>query len=393
MSDLTELASPPTEAAAALREGIRTAAAAIARRHPRTYWLDRARSGGHIPEMWAALAEAGLIGVGVPEDYGGAGGGVYEMVLLLDELARAGVPSLQLILTGLVHAALARHANPDQVERYLKPSVAGRLRLCLGVTEPDAGTNTFAIRTTARRAGDGYVVSGQKTFISGADEARFMYTVVRSEEHSAGERAAFSVLMIPLDAPGVERQRLDIEIVQPEYQFTVFMNDVQVGGDAVVGAPGAGGQALFDALNAERLLVAAMAGGLGYYALEKAVAYARERRVFGRPIGAHQALQHRLARARAHLEAARLTMYAAASAYDRGEEAGPLCAMAKYLAAEAGEEAANSAIQAHGGYAFDAGYDVASIWPLVRLFSIAPINNEMILNFIGERILGLPKSY
>ncbi len=389
----TELSGPPTEATAALREGIRSAAARIARRHPRDYWLERARGGGHIPEMWASLAEADLLGLGVPEHYGGAGGGVYEMVLLLDELARAGVPSLQLLLTGLVHAALARHATPDQVERYLRPSIEGRLRFCLGVTEPDAGTNTFAIRTTARRAGGGYLVTGQKTFISGADEAQYMYTVARSEEHSAGERAAFSVLMIPLDAPGVERQRLDIEILQPEYQFTVFMNEVRVGADAVVGTPGAGGQALFDAFNAERLLVAAIAGGLGRYALEQAVAYARERRVFGRPIGGHQALQHRLARASAHLEAARLTMYAGAAAYDRGEEAGPLCAMAKYLASEAGAEATDAAIQAHGGYAFDAGYGVASIWPLVRLFSIAPITNEMVLNYIGERILGLPKSY
>jgi acyl-CoA dehydrogenase len=199
--------------------------------------------------------------------------------------------------------------------------------------------------------------------------------------------------MVPVRARGVELQPLDIEIVQPDRQFMVFMDDVEVGADALVGTDGAGASVMFDALNSERLLVAAMALGLGEYALGKAVAYARERAPFGRPIGAYQAIQHRLARAKAHLEAARAVMYGAAKAFDRGEPAGPACNMAKLLASEAGVEACDAAIQVHGGYAFDAGYDVSTIWPLVRLFSIAPVNNEMVLNSIGEHVLGLPKSY
>jgi acyl-CoA dehydrogenase len=344
--------------------------------------------------MWQDLATAGLLRLGVPESMGGMGGGVYELVLLMDILATAGVPTLHLILTGLVHTSLARNGTPDQVEQYMRPSMSGEHRLCLAVTEPNAGTNSFAIATTVKRAGAGWLVNGQKTFISGADEGAYMFTVGRSAALSQpGGRAALSVIMVPVRARGVELQPLDIEIVQPDRQFMVFMDDVEVGADALVGTDGAGALVMFDALNSERLLVAAMALGLGEYALGKAVAYARERAPFGRPIGAYQAIQHRLARAKAHLEAARAVMYGAAKAFDRGEPAGPACNMAKLLASEAGVEACDAAIQVHGGYAFDAGYDVSTIWPLVRLFSIAPVNNEMVLNSIGEHVLGLPKSY
>lgn len=382
--------TPPTE----LRAAVREAAAGIAERHPRAEWLRLAREGRHLDAMWADLATAGLLRLGVPESSGGMGGGVYELVLLMDILASAGVPTLHQILTGLVHVSLVRNGTPEQLDRYVRPSMAGEHRLCLAVTEPDAGTNVFSITTTARRADDRWVVSGQKTFISGADEGAYMFTVARSAALSPpGGRAALSILMVPIGARGVHLQPLDIEIVQPDRQFTVFMDEVEVEDDALVGRDGAGASVMFDALNTERLLVAAMALGLGEYALGKAVAYARERAPFGRPIGAYQGIQHRLARAKAHLEAARAVMYGAAEAFDHGEPAGPACSMAKLLASEAGVEACDAAIQVHGGYAFDAGYDVSTIWPLVRLFCIAPVNNEMVLNSIGEHVLGLPKSY
>jgi acyl-CoA dehydrogenase len=237
-------------------------------------------------------------------------------------------------------------------------------------------------------------VNGQKTFISGADESAYLFTVARSAALSSpGGRAALSVLMVPVKARGIDMQPLDIEIIQPDRQFTVFMDEVEVEDGALVGGDGAGASVMFDALNTERLLVAAMALGLGEYALGKAVAYARERAPFGRPIGAYQGIQHRLARAKAHLEAARAVLYGASEGFDRGEPVGPACSMAKLLASEAGVEACDAAIQVHGGYAFDAGYDVSTIWPLVRLFCIAPLNNEMVLNSIGQHVLGLPKSY
>jgi acyl-CoA dehydrogenase len=377
-----------------LRDAVREAAAGIAERHPRAEWLRLAREGRHLEAMWDDLAEAGLLGLGVPESMGGMGGGVYELVLLMDILASAGVPTLHQILTGLVHVALVRNGTPAQIDRYVRPSMAGKHRLGLAVTEPDAGTNSFAIKTTARRAGDRWIVNGQKTFISGADESAYLFTVARSAALSRpGERAALSVLMVPLTARGIQMQPLDIEILQPDRQFTVFMDEVEVEEDGLVGADGTGASVMFDALNTERLLVAAMALGLGEYALGKGVAYARERSPFGRPIGAYQGVQHRLARAKAHIEAARAVIYGAAEGFDRGEPVGPACSMAKLLGSEAGVEACDAAIQVHGGYAFDAGYDVSTIWPLVRLFCIAPVNNEMVLNSIGQHVLGLPKSY
>ena len=377
-----------------LREAVREAATGVAERHPRSEWLRLAREGRHLEAMWADLAAGGLLGLGVPESMGGMGGGVYELVLLMDILASAGVPTLHQILTGLVHVSLVRNGTPAQIERYVRPSMAGEHRLGLAVTEPDAGTNSFAMTTTVRRAGDRWIVNGQKTFISGADESAYLFTVARSAALSPpGGRAALSVLMVPVQTRGIDMQPLDIEIVQPDRQFTVFMDEVEVEDGALVGADGAGASVMFDALNTERLLVAAMALGLGEYALGKAVAYARERAPFGRPIGAYQGIQHRLARAKAHLEAARAVIYGACEGFDRSEPVGPACSMAKLLASEAGVEACDAAIQVHGGYAFDAGYDVSTIWPLVRLFCIAPVNNEMVLNSIGQHVLGLPKSY
>lgn len=377
-----------------LGEAVREAAAGVAARHPRTEWLRLAREGRHLDAMWADLASAGLLGLGVPESMGGMGGGVHELVLLMDVLASAGVPTLHQILTGLVHVSLVKHGTPRQIDRFVRPSVAGAHRLGLAVTEPDAGTNSFAITTTVRRAGDRWIVNGQKTFISGADESAYLFTVARSAALSPpGGRAALSIVMVPRDARGVHLQPLDIEILQPDRQFTVFMDEVEVDDDALVGSDGLGASVMFDALNTERLLVAAMALGLGEYALGKAVAYARERSPFGRPIGAYQGVQHRLARAKAHLEAARAVIYAASTGFDRGEPVGPACSMAKLLASEAGVEACDAAIQVHGGSAFDAASDVSTIWPLVRLFCIAPVNNEMVLNSIGQHVLGLPKSY
>lgn len=382
------------EEVAALRQGVRESAAGIAARHPRKEWLERARGGLHVDSMWKDLAAAGLLGLGVPEDAGGSGGGLVEMAVLMDTLATAGVPTLHLVLTGLVHAGLLRNATPAQIDRYVRPSIAGEHRLCLAVTEPNAGTNTFRIGTTASRRGDGWMLSGQKTFISGADEARYMFTIARSKELSPDRgRAKLSVYMVPLDAPGVELQKLNIEIVQPDSQFAVFMDGVQLDRDTLIGEEGQGARAMFDALNSERVLVAALGVGLGDFALAKAVAYARERAPFGTPIGAYQGLQHRLARAKAHVDAARLAVYDAAEAFDRGEAAGPRCTTAKLLASEAAVEACDAAIQVHGGYAFDADYDVITMWPLVRLLCIAPVNNEMVLNSIGEHVLGLPKSY
>ncbi len=378
----------------ARHEAVVVAARGVTQRYPREYWLARARSGQHIDEMWRALAEANLLGLGVPESRGGSGGGMLDNVLLMETLAAAGVPTLQLIVTGLAHAALLRHATPAQFDEFVRPSMSASARICLGVTEPDAGTNTFAIRTTAQRQDTGHWrLRGQKTFISAADEADLMLTVARTPELEDGGRAALSMFVVPMSASGISLQKQDLGIVQPDYQFTVFLDEVIVAPEALVGQPGHGGDCLFDALNAERLIVAAMGIGLAQYALDRTVAYVKTRAPFGRPIGSYQALQHPLADIKAHIEAARLLAYHAAEKYDGGETHDPRCGMAKLLGADVAVRACDIAIQAHGGYGFADDYDILALWPLARLLKVAPINDQMVLNSIAQRVLGLPKSY
>lgn len=378
----------------ARHEGVVTAARTITGRFPRTYWVERARAGKSIGEMWAALAKANLLGLGIPESRGGSGGGMLDNVLLMEALASAGVPTLQLIVTGLAHAALWRHATQDQFDEFVRPSMSGDLRICLGVTEPDAGTNTFAIQTTARR-GDtgGWLIRGQKTFISCADEASVMLTVARVPDLEDGGRAALSVFLVPLASPGITCQKLEVGIVQPDYQFTVFLDDVVVPESALVGEPGKGTDCFFDALHAERLIVAAMGIGLAAYALGRTVEYVKTRAPFGRPIGSYQAVQHPMAELSAHIEAARQLAYFAAERYDAGDTRDARCSMAKLLGAEVAVRACDIAIQAHGGYGFATDYDVLEVWPLARLLRVAPINDEMVLNSLAQRFLGLPKSY
>lgn len=378
----------------ALRQGIAEATADVCRRFPRSYWIDKARSGGRIDAMWKAMAESGLLRLGVPETIGGLGGGMAENVLLMEALAGEGVPHLQLILTSLAHVTLARHGTSEQCHEFVEPSMSAEKRICLGVTEVDAGSNTFQISTTARPDGDGWRISGQKSFISCADESHFMLTIVRSPHlKAAGGRMPLSVFVIPLDSPGIELQEMAIDIVTPERQFTIFLTDVELGRRHLVGTEGQGVGCLFDALNAERLIVAALNVGIGQYALRRAVEYAKTRSPFGQPIGAYQAIQHPLARIKAQLEAVHLLTLSAAERYDEGEAVGQVCNMAKLLASEVAVEACDHAVQVHGGYAFSKEVDVINLWAFARLSRIAPINNEMILNSIAHHVLGLPRSY
>jgi alkylation response protein AidB-like acyl-CoA dehydrogenase len=252
------------------------------------------------------------------------------------------------------------------------------------------------MRTSARPTGDGgFVINGQKAFISAADEADHMLLIARtaSPGEPVGRDRGFSLFIIDRASPGVELVRMDIDWYAPERQFEIFLSDVEVPASALIGEAGRGFEYLFDSLNGERILIAAWAAGLGRYALGKAVAYAKQRAPFGTPIGGYQAVQHPLALAHAHLEAARLLIYAAASEYDEGLEAGPHANMAKLLASTAAGEALDVAVQVHGGHAFVAETDIATLWPMVRAMRTGPINNESILNYIGQHVLGLPRSF
>lgn len=362
---------------------------------PRSLYLRRARERAHAPELWDAIVDAGLLAVGVPAELGGAGGGLTGSVAVMEALSRVGVPPLQYSLTTFSREAILRHGSSAQVADHVVGTMSGRRRFCLGVTEPESGTNSFASRTLAVRSpAGGYRITGQKVYISAADESDHMLTLARTAPpgERVGRRSGFGLFAVDLSLPGIELRRLDIEWHAPEYQFEVFLDDVELPPEALIGHEGLGFDHLLSCLNQERVVIAAWALGLGQYALDKAVAYARTRAPFGTPIGAHQAVQHPLALARAEMEAARQVMYSAAAEYDAGGDAGAKANMAKLLGSRAALAAVDAAIQTHGGSAFVYETDVVTLWPMIRLLQIAPLNNESILNHIGEHVLGLPRS-
>jgi acyl-CoA dehydrogenase len=378
------------------RAAVHEAARGVTARFGRAYWLDCARTGRFTDEMWDAMADQGLLGLGVPVEYGGSGGGITEVTAAMEATSAAGTPLALYLLTAFSRESILRHGSPEQCKRFVEPTATGAERMCFAITEPNAGTNSFAMESLATRTIDGtYLLNGQKIFISGVDAAQRMMVVCRTARLAdvADRRQGLSLFVLDVDTPGLTYQPIDIGIVMPDRQFTVFFDDVEIGADRLIGTEGEGFRYLFDALNPERVMASAWAIGLGDYVLDKGVAYARERAPFGKPVGSYQALQHPLAQAKANLDAARLAMYTACRVFDGGGNAGYLANAGKLLASQAAVAACDAAIQAHGGYAFHDEYDVATVWPNVRLLEIAPINNEMILNYIGEHVLRLPRSY
>lgn len=368
----------------------------IATKYDRHYWLACARDKRFPRELFEALADADLLGLDVPEEYGGSNQGMTQVCLVLEGLGRAGVSVLQMFLTMFTRKVILKHGTDEQKRRYIPPSVRGEEITCFATTEPEAGTNTFRNRTFAARQPDGtYLLNGQKIFISAADEADNMIVVARTSPYQEGKERTSGVSLFIIDpkSPGVDMTPMTIAITMPERQFVVNFTDVVVPADALLGEEGRGVQALFAGLNAERLLASAMAVGTGEFALAKAVEYSKVRAPFGTPIGAYQALHHRMAWARTHLDAARLMVYEAAERYDAGAEVGRYANEAKLLASTAAMDAVEAAIQVHGGSAFDVDADVSTMWATQRLLLVAPINNEMVLNYIGEHVLGLPRSY
>jgi alkylation response protein AidB-like acyl-CoA dehydrogenase len=384
------------DARSATLADIRETVAGVVARFDRAYFLRQARCDGTIDELWQELADKDLLAVGVPESLGGVDGGLSGMATVMEEMSAVGVPPILYVLMAFSRESLIRHGSPQQIEDHVARTLTGERKICFAVTEPEAGTNSFAMRTRARRTGDGgFVINGQKAFISAADEADHMLLIARTAPPGdpVGRDRGFSLFIVDAATPGIERSRMAIEWHAPERQYEIFLADVEVPASALIGEEGKGFQYLFDSLNGERVLIAAWAAGLGRYALGKAVAYAKQRAPFGTPIGGYQAVQHPLALAYAHLEAARLLTYAAAAEYDDGLEAGPKANMAKLLASTAANEALDVAIQTHGGHAFVTETDVSTLWPMIRTMRTGPINNESILNYIGQHVLGLPRSF
>lgn len=376
-------------------EGIRDTVQGLTKKYDRAYWLDCAKQSRFTDEAWQAMCDAGLLGLSIPEKYGGMGESLTGMILVQDLLSQAGTPNLMMVVTGLTRVPLVKHGTPEQIERYVVPTLSGEKRICFAITEPDAGTNTFKIKTHAEETADGWVLNGQKVFISCAEDADLMMVVARTRAAKEGEarKDGLSIFMVDSNAPGIEKQLLNISVAGPDRQYMIFFDDVKVDRDALIGPEGEGIDCLFDALNPERLLVAAMSVGLGDFALNKTADYVRTRAPFGKPIGSYQGVQHPMARAKARIDGSRITMYEACRIFDAGGDAGRAANTAKLLASEAAVDACDAAIQFHGGYGFDADYDVITLWPFARLLKVAPVNNEMLLNYIGQHVLGLPKSY
>jgi alkylation response protein AidB-like acyl-CoA dehydrogenase len=388
---ITELA-PWDDDDRLLREGVRS----LLRRYGRGYFLDCYRGGREPAELWRDLCQAGYVGAGLPGHLGGGGSPLDAVLAVGEELAAAGMPLLSFIMTELCLPVLARHLLPETAARLLPPIIAGDRRLAFAITEPDAGTNSFAMATTAVRSGPDYLVSGRKRWISSAGDADDLFLVCAGGEPPPGRggRRPITMLMVDLRAPGVSTEVLTADAGTPERQYDVILDSVRVPAGNLVGAEANGAAALFESLNTERVLIAAFAYGTGFHCISRAVAYARDRAPFGAPIGGYQAVQHPLAGCWAELTAARALNHDAARAVERrdGQAAG-LANAAKWLASEAANRAADHAIGVHGGNGLTDEYDLIPLWRTTRLLRFAPVNNEMVLNQISQHVLGLPRSY
>ncbi len=373
---------------------LRTSVYRIAARYGHEYYSREARGGGKAEALWKELAEAGFLGVNLPAEHGGAGLGIYELAIVCEELARAGTPFLLLIVSpAICGTILAKYGTPEQRSMFLPGLCTGAKKMAFAITEPDAGSNSHEIATRAVRDGSGYRLNGTKYFISGHDEADHVLVVANTGAAAGSGRARLSLFVVPTDAAGLSATRIPVEIQSPEKQFTLFFDDVYVEENHLIGEEGSGLKQVFTGLVPERITGAAIANGLGLYALEKASRYARERKVWAVPIGSHQGIAHPLAKAKIELELARLMTSKAAWLYDHGLDAGEAANMAKYAAAEAGLAALDQAIQTHGGNGLTTEFGLADLWGMARLLRTAPVSREMVLNYVAQHSLELPRSY
>lgn len=389
-NDMPAMRLVPSEDETALRQVV----ADVAKKFDHDYFMEKTRQGLPVDELWDELAALGFLGVSLPEEYGGGGGGLWQLAIVAEELAAAGCPLQLLVYSQSIGGSiLAKHGTDQQKERWLRGLATGRLKFSFALTESDAGSNSQGVSTSARVVDGKYVLSGTKTFISGVEGADAILVVARTGTDEKTGKGQLSLFIVDSDAPGLSRQLVPTALQAPDKQWTLFFDDVTLDADRLVGELHRGFRAVFDGLNPERVLGAAFCVGIGRYALDKAARYVNEREVWGVPIGKHQGVAHPLAAAKVELEAARLMMEKAARLYDAGLSAAETANMAKYLAGEAGVHCLDSAIQVHGGNGFALEYGLTDMWWLARLIQVAPVSREMVLNFVAEHSLGLPKSY
>jgi alkylation response protein AidB-like acyl-CoA dehydrogenase len=379
----------PSQEEELLRETVRSICGEFGPEYSRR----KAREGEPPLELWDALASRGYLGVNIPEQYGGGGLGMDALACVGEEVTAAGCSLLLIVVSpAIVGSIIVRHGNDEQKERWLPGIAAGTTKIAFAITEPDAGSNSHNLSTAAWRKNGGYVMRGQKTFISGVEEADSILVVARFRD-DAGNLGLPLLFIVDTDTPGLERQHIPTSLPQSDKQWQLFFDDVELEADRLIGSESGGLKAAFDGLNPERIMGAAVCNGAARRALQLAADYARERIVWSQPIGAHQGISHPLAQAKIELELARLMMRKAAALYDAGAPAGEASNMAKYAAAEAGVHCVDQAIQTHGGNGFALEYGLTDMYWGVRLVRTAPVSREMILNYVAEHSLGLPRSY
>ncbi|MBJ8337896.1 acyl-CoA/acyl-ACP dehydrogenase [Antrihabitans sp. YC3-6] len=361
----------------------------------RDYVLPKARRGEPLSELWDEAGKLGFLGVNLPEEYGGGGAGIYELALVQEEMAANGAGLLLVVVSpAICGTIIGKYGTDDQKSKWLPRLADGTTKMAFGITEPDAGSNSHQITTTARRDGEDWILNGRKVYISGVDQAEAVLIVARTEDSKTGKLKP-ALFIVPTDAENFIAQQMEMDIIEPDHQFTLFLDDVRLPADALVGKEDAALMQLFAGLNPERILGAAMAIGMGRYALARAVEYANERTVWKTTIGAHQGISHPLAQIKIELELAKVMMQKAATLYDSGDDFGAAEAanMAKYAAAEASIRALDQAIQTHGGAGLTKEYGLASMLAAARIGRLAPVSREMVLNFVAQHSLGLQRSY
>jgi acyl-CoA dehydrogenase len=384
-----------TAAAGELRRDLRQLVDRICADYPDSYWQEVDAARRYPEEFVDALTGTGCLGALVPEEFGGLGLGLGDASVILEGInangGNAGPVHAQLYTMGSV----LRHGTEEQKRRYLPAVASGELRLqAFGVTEPTAGTDTTSIRTTAERTADGYVINGQKVFISRVQHSDLMLLLARTtpREEAAKKSDGMSLFLVDLrEAKGVDLRPIRTMVNHETNE--VFFDNVHVPADALVGEEGRGFRYVLDGMNAERILIASECVGDGRWFVERAARYASERVVFGRPVGQNQGVQFPIARAHVNVEAADLMRWRACDLFDAGRPCGAEANMAKLLAADASWEAANAALQTHGGYGFTAEYDIERKFRETRLYQVAPVSTNLILAHIGQHVLKMPRSF
>lgn len=380
-----------------LSHQIREAVRALCKNFPGDYWREVDEARGYPEQFVQALTEAGWLAALIPEEFGGSGLGITDASIILEEINRSGGNSGACHAQMYIMGTLLRHGSEEQKKKYLPQIASGALRLqSFGVTEPNTGTDTTKLRTTAVRKGDHYVINGQKVWISRVQHSDLLLLLARTTPLDRIKRKSDGLSVFLVDLREVSDSEMTVRPIRNMMNHEtneLFFDNLKVPAENLIGQEGKGFRYILDGMNAERILIAAECVGDGYWFVDRATAYANERVIFDRPIGQNQGIQFPIARAYINVEAANLMRFQAANLFDSGKSCGKEANMAKLLAAEASWEAANVAIQTHGGFGFAAEYDIERKFRETKLYQVAPISTNLILSYIGEHVLGMPRSY